>query len=303
MTEFDEVRALADVLHAALRVKPFVLRLARESVMFALEFVNRHALQKFLESRREVFVKFVGRSHADNQPVAIDQAIAHVVKVVDEFIEVRVEVGEQIFQELVVRNVTGGVEGSGLRAIGSELRGHERRCHALQVEFKADNVLLNQFADSFLVRENRFVENFGEDVSHLGELGLESLNENPHARRERVRLIFFCVGAQGRSEAADVQVSENRQLLVGMFLRVDVAQQTRQQVRVENFFLRNFQRVEVKRQINYPVRVDVAEQNFRAVEVAELQREMFCLFAQVFAFQNRNRLQSFGRVGRLLAEL
>ena len=55
-----------------------------------------------------------------------------------------------------------------------------------------------------------------------------------------------------------------------MFFRVDVAQQTRQQVSVEKFFLRDFQRVEVERQINYPVRVDVAEQNFRAVEVAEL---------------------------------
>ena len=85
-----------------------------------------------------------------------------------------------------------------------------------------------------------------------------------------------------------------------MFFRVDAAQQVAEQERIKNFVLRNFQRVEVKRQINYSVRVQRAQKNSRAVQIAELQRQIFRLLAQVGTFQNRYRRQSFGRFGCLL---
>ena len=58
------------------------------------------------------------------------------------------------------------------------------RRHVLQIEFKADLVLLDEFAQTFLVRENRLVKNFCKNIRHFGELRLERLDVNSKTRRK-----------------------------------------------------------------------------------------------------------------------
>ena len=174
---------------------------------------------------------------------------------------------------------------------------------ALHVHLDGDLLLLEELLQALRVRKLALHEDFPQQREELRQFARERLRLHAQLRQERLRRVLVGVGTKVEAHAARMKVREIREFHIGMLLRVHAAEQGAEQISVWQILLHDPRGVEIECEVGDAVRLHVALEQFPARDLADRQRQLVGLPADVAELQHRNRRERLRRIRRLLAQL